>query len=198
MNDEEEQKNNASADYGDDAIKTLEWHEHIRRRPGMYIGKLGDGTYADDGIYVLIKEVIDNSIDEFMMGFGKRIDVTVSPLGEVTVRDFGRGIPLNKVVDVASKMNTGGKYDSAAFQKSIGLNGVGIKAVNALSTRFVVTAVRDGQMKKVEFAKGLVITEHPIEETAEKNGTLVEFTPDVEIFENYAYRDEFVIQMLKN
>ncbi len=198
MNDEEEQKINASADYGDDAIKTLEWHEHIRRRPGMYIGKLGDGSYADDGIYVLIKEVIDNSIDEFMMGFGKRIDVSVSPLGEVTVRDFGRGIPLNKVVDVASKMNTGGKYDSAAFQKSIGLNGVGIKAVNALSTRFVVTAVRDGQMKKVEFAKGLVITEHPIEDTTEKNGTLVEFTPDVEIFENYAYRDEFVIQMLKN
>ncbi len=197
MNEEEEQQQKA-ADYGDDAIKTLEWHEHIRRRPGMYIGKLGDGTYADDGIYVLIKEVIDNSIDEFMMGFGKRIDVTVNPQGEVSVRDFGRGIPLNKVVDVASKMNTGGKYDSAAFQKSIGLNGVGIKAVNALSTNFVVTAVRDGQMKKVEFAKGLVIREHDIEPTTEKNGTLVEFTPDVEIFENYAYRDEFIVQMLKN
>ncbi len=197
MNEEEEQQQTA-ADYGDDAIKTLEWHEHIRRRPGMYIGKLGDGTYADDGIYVLIKEVIDNSIDEFMMGFGKRIDVTVTPQGEVSVRDFGRGIPLNKVVDVASKMNTGGKYDSAAFQKSIGLNGVGIKAVNALSTIFVVTAVRDGQMKKVEFAKGLVVCEHDIEPTTEKNGTLVEFTPDVEIFENYAYRDEFIVQMLKN
>lgn len=198
MNDEEVQHNQAAAEYGDDAIKTLEWHEHIRRRPGMYIGKLGDGTYADDGIYVLIKEVIDNSIDEFMMGFGKRIDVAVNPQGEVSVRDFGRGIPLNKVVDVASKMNTGGKYDSAAFQKSIGLNGVGIKAVNALSTRFVVTAVRDGQMKCVEFSKGIVVREHDIEPTDQKNGTLVEFTPDTEIFENYAYRDEFIVQMLKN
>ena len=198
MNDEEVQHNQAAAEYGDDAIKTLEWHEHIRRRPGMYIGKLGDGTYADDGIYVLIKEVIDNSIDEFMMGFGKRIDVAVNPQGEVSVRDFGRGIPLNKVVDVASKMNTGGKYDSAAFQKSIGLNGVGIKAVNALSTRFVVTAVRDGQMKCVEFSKGIVVREHDIEPTDQKNGTLVEFTPDAEIFENYAYRDEFIVQMLKN
>ena len=198
MNDEEVQHNQAAAEYGDDAIKTLEWHEHIRRRPGMYIGKLGDGTYADDGIYVLIKEVIDNSIDEFMMGFGKRIDVAVNPQGEVSVRDFGRGIPLNKVVDVASKMNTGGKYDSAAIQKSIGLNGVGIKAVNALSTRFVVTAVRDGQMKCVEFSKGIVVREHDIEPTDQKNGTLVEFTPDAEIFENYAYRDEFIVQMLKN
>ena len=198
MNDEEVQHNQAAAEYGDDAIKTLEWHEHIRRRPGMYIGKLGDGTYADDGIYVLIKEVIDNSIDEFMMGFGKRIDVAVNPQGEVSVRDFGRGIPLNKVVDVASKMNTGGKYDSAAFQKSIGLNGVGIKAVNALSMRFVVTAVRDGQMKCVEFSKGIVVREHDIESTDQKNGTLVEFTPDAEIFENYAYRDEFIVQMLKN
>ena len=198
MNDEEVQHNQAAAEYGDDAIKTLEWHEHIRRRPGMYIGKLGDGTYADDGIYVLIKEVIDNSIDEFMMGFGKRIDVAVNPQGEVSVRDFGRGIPLNKVVDVASKMNTGGKYDSAAFQKSIGLNGVGIKAVNALSTRFVVTAVRDGQMKCVEFSKGIVVREHDIEPTDQKNGTLVEFTPDAEIFENYAYREEFIVQMLKN
>lgn len=198
MNEEEQLQNANAADYGDDAIKTLEWHEHIRRRPGMYIGKLGDGTYPDDGIYVLIKEVIDNSIDEFMMGFGKRIDVTVNPQGDVSVRDFGRGIPLNKVVDVASKMNTGGKYDSAAFQKSIGLNGVGIKAVNALSTRFVVTAVRDGQQKKVEFSKGLVVNEHPIEPTTDKNGTLVEFTPDVEIFENYAYREEFIVQMLKN
>ena len=198
MNDEEVQHNQAAAEYGEYAIKTLEWHEHIRRRPGIYIGKLGDGTYADDGIYVLIKEVIDNSIDEFMMGFGKRIDVAVNPQGEVSVRDFGRGIPLNKVVDVASKMNTGGKYDSAAFQKSIGLNGVGIKAVNALSTRFVVTAVRDGQMKCVEFSKGIVVREHDIEPTDQKNGTLVEFTPDAEIFENYAYRDEFIVQMLKN
>ena len=186
------------ASYGEDSIKTLEWQEHIRRRPGMYIGKLGDGTQADDGIYVLIKEVIDNSIDEFMMGFGKRIDVTLSPEGHVSVRDFGRGIPLGSVVDVASKMNTGGKYDNAVFQKSIGLNGVGIKAVNALSTSFTVTAFRDGQMKCVEFSRGKVSSEHPLEETSEKNGTLVQFTPDAEIFENYAFRDEFIIQMLKN
>ncbi|MDD7726035.1 MAG: DNA topoisomerase IV subunit B, partial [Bacteroidales bacterium] len=186
------------ASYGEDSIKTLEWQEHIRRRPGMYIGKLGDGTQADDGIYVLIKEVIDNSIDEFMMGFGKRIDVTLSPDGHVSVRDFGRGIPLGSVVDVASKMNTGGKYDNAVFQKSIGLNGVGIKAVNALSTSFTVTAFRDGQMKCVEFSRGKVSSEHPLEETSEKNGTLVQFTPDAEIFENYAFRDEFIIQMLKN
>ncbi len=188
----------AAAEYGEDSIKTLEWQEHIRRRPGMYIGKLGDGAYADDGIYVLIKEVIDNSIDEFMMGFGKRIDVLLTSDGSVSVRDFGRGIPLGSVVDVASKMNTGGKYDSAVFQKSIGLNGVGIKAVNALSTRFVVSAFRDGQAKVVEFSRGKVVTEHDVMPTQEKNGTRVEFSPDPEIFENFAFRDEFIVQMLKN
>ena len=145
MSETNNTQQNAAANYGEDNIITLEWQEHIRRRPGMYIGKLGDGSFADDGIYVLLKEVIDNSIDEFMMGFGKKIEVNVTPQGNVRVRDYGRGIPLGKVVDVASKMNTGGKYDSAAFQKSIGLNGVGIKAVNALSTSFVVTAHRDGQ-----------------------------------------------------
>lgn len=198
MSETNNTQQNAAANYGEDNIITLEWQEHIRRRPGMYIGKLGDGSFADDGIYVLLKEVIDNSIDEFMMGFGKKIEVNVTPQGNVRVRDYGRGIPLGKVVDVASKMNTGGKYDSAAFQKSIGLNGVGIKAVNALSTSFVVTAHRDGQCKRVEFAMGKVTNEHDIEPTTEKNGTLVEFTPDPSIFENYAYREEFIVQMLKN
>ncbi len=192
------ENNQISAEYTDDSIKTLAWYEHIRRRPGMYIGKLGDGTYADDGIYVLLKEVMDNSIDEFMMGFGKKIEITLTNLKEVCIRDFGRGIPLGKVVDVASKMNTGGKYDSSAFQKSIGLNGVGIKAVNALSTSFVVESYRDGQMKRVEFSKGLVVKEFDIEETNKKNGTSVTFVPDDSIFENYEYREEFITTMLKN
>ena len=193
----EEQKNLQTA-YTDDNIKTLEWWEHIRRRPGMYIGKLGDGTYQDDGIYVLIKEVLDNSIDEFMMGSGKKIEVTISNESDVTIRDYGRGIPLGKVVDVASKINTGGKYDSSAFQKSIGLNGVGIKAVNALSTSFVIESVRDGQKKRVEFSKGLVVVEHDLEPTKERNGTRVMFTPDNTIFENYRFHDDFIIAMLKN
>ncbi len=199
MTDQEPQTTqNTAAAYGEDSIKTLEWQEHIRRRPGMYIGKLGDGTQADDGIYVLIKEVIDNSIDEFMMGFGKRIDVSLTPDGTVTIRDYGRGIPLGSVVDVASKMNTGGKYDNAAFQKSIGLNGVGIKAVNALSTAFSVTAFRDGQMKNANFSRGKLTSQEDILPTTEKNGTLVSFTPDAEIFENFAFREEFITQMLKN
>lgn len=184
-------------DYTEDNIKTLDWHEHIRRRPGMYIGKLGDGTFADDGIYVLLKEVIDNSIDEFMMGNGKSIEVNVTE-GRVSVRDYGRGIPLGKVVDVASKMNTGGKYDSEAFKKSIGLNGVGIKAVNALSSSFIIKSYREGQCKHVDLSKGLVVNELPLEQTNEKNGTYIEFTPDKAIFENYLYRDEFIEQMLKN
>lgn len=142
-----------SANYNEDDIRTLDWKEHIRRRPGMYIGKLGDGTNSDDGIYVLLKEVLDNAIDEFMMGFGKQIDVTIED-GTVSVRDFGRGVPLGKVVDVASKMNTGGKYDSKAFKKSVGLNGVGIKAVNALSTFFEIQSVRDGELKHAIFSKG--------------------------------------------
>ncbi len=183
--------------YSEDAIRTLDWKEHIRRRPGMYIGKLGDGTFADDGIYVLLKEVMDNSIDEFMMGNGKKIEVTVQE-GRVTVRDYGRGIPLGKVIDVASKMNTGAKYDSKAFKKSVGLNGVGIKAVNALSTDFVVQAYREGESKRVDFSRGEVVTDHELSTSNEKNGTYISFTPDVEIFENYRFQDEYIETLLRN
>lgn len=189
------------AEYTEDDIKTLDWRQHIRMRPGMYIGKLGDGTTADDGIYVLIKEVLDNSVDEFMMGFGRRIEVTVGITeagGSASVRDYGRGIPLGKVVDVASKINTGGKYDSKAFQKSVGLNGVGIKAVNALSSEFTIESYRDGQCKRARFARGVLTEEFPIEPTEQANGTLVTFTPDPEIFREYAFRDTFIIPLLKN
>ncbi len=186
-----------SANYNEDDIRTLDWKEHIRRRPGMYIGKLGDGTNSDDGIYVLLKEVLDNAIDEFMMGFGKQIDVTIVD-GTVSVRDFGRGVPLGKVVDVASKMNTGGKYDSKAFKKSVGLNGVGIKAVNALSTFFEIQSVRDGELKHAIFSKGELTEETPVESTDMPNGTLVRFTPDPSIFRDYLYRDEFIEPLLKN
>ena len=189
--------NKAAVNYSEDNIVTLEWQEHIRRRPGMYIGKLGDGTTSDDGIYVLLKEVLDNAIDEYMMGFGKQIVVDIVD-GKVVVRDYGRGIPLEKVVDVASKMNTGAKYDSAAFKKSVGLNGVGIKAVNALSTSFVVESVRDGQCKHVEFSKGIITDEHDICATDQPNGTMVTFIPDAEIFRDYLYREEFVVPLLKN
>ncbi|MBP5365651.1 MAG: type IIA DNA topoisomerase subunit B [Bacteroidales bacterium] len=185
-------------DYIDDNIIHLEWYEHIRLRPGMYIGKLGDGTYEDDGIYVLLKEVIDNSIDEFMMGCGTKIEVNVTDLSRVSIRDYGRGIPLGKVVDVASQINTGGKYDNKAFKKSIGLNGVGIKAVNALSTSFVIESIRDGQKKRAEFSKGQVVKEYDLEPTKEKNGTRVTFEPDNTIFENYQYHDDFIVKMLKN
>ena len=183
--------------YSEDAIRTLDWQEHIRKRPGMYIGKLGDGSYPDDGIYVLLKEVMDNAIDEYMMGFGKKVQITVEE-GAVTIRDFGRGIPLGKVVDVASKMNTGAKYDDKVFKKSVGLNGVGIKAVNALSTKFVVQAFREGQCKNVEFSKGLVVEEAEIVPTNEPNGTKVSFYPDNSIFENYQYREDYIETMLKN
>lgn len=183
--------------YTEDNIKTLEWQEHIRRRPGMYIGKLGDGSHSDDGIYVLLKEAMDNSIDEYMMGFGKTIDVTVRD-GKVAVRDQGRGIPLGKVVDVASKMNTGGKYDSKAFKKSVGLNGVGIKAVNALSTYFRVSSYRDGEMKTVEFECGNITNESPIMPTEEPNGTLTEFVPDGTIFRDYQYQQDYIEPLLKN
>ncbi len=183
--------------YSDDDIKTLDWMEHIRRRPGMYIGKLGDGSYADDGIYVLLKEVLDNSIDEYMMGFGKTIEVTISD-GTVTVRDYGRGVPLGKVVDVSSKMNTGAKYDSKAFKKSVGLNGVGIKAVNALSSYFLITSCRDGECKRVEYNKAVIIDESDIQPTQEANGTKVVFVPDNTIFKDYQYKDEFVETLLKN
>lgn len=186
-----------SIEYTEDDIVTLDWKEHIRRRPGMYIGKLGDGTSSDDGIYVLLKEVLDNAIDEFMMGFGKQVTVDVTET-TVTVRDHGRGIPLEKVVDVSSKMNTGAKYDSKAFKKSVGLNGVGIKAVNALSTDFYIESTRDGQCKQVHFSCGEVISESEIKPSEEPNGTLVRFTPDASIFRDYSYREEFIVSLLKN
>ena len=188
---------NFDAEYEDDNIQTLEWQEHVRMRPGMYIGKLGDGSSADDGIYILLKEVIDNSIDEFVMGAGKQIEVRIEE-NKVSVRDFGRGIPLGKVVDVVSKMNTGGKYDSRAFKKSVGLNGVGTKAVNALSSYFYVASVRDGQRKSATFSLGVLQEESPLEASSEKRGTLVEFVPDGTIFKNYKFRSEYVVRMLKN
>src|SRR6202008_1922914 len=183
--------------YDEDSIKSLDWKYYIRMRPGMYIGKLGDGSVFDDGIYVLIKEVMDNSIDEFMMGEGKRIDINVKE-GIVSIRDFGRGIPLGKVVDVVSKINTGGKYDSEAFKKSIGLNGVGTKAVNALSNSFKVTSFRDGQSKTVEFARGEIIKEHKLAKSNEPNGTYVEFKPDDSIFKKYHYVHEYIDKMVWN
>lgn len=185
------------SNYTGDDIVTLDWKEHIRRRPGMYIGKLGDGTTSDDGIYVLLKEVMDNAIDEYMMGFGKQVLVDVSE-HSVSIRDFGRGIPLDKVMDVSSKMNTGAKYDSKAFKKSVGLNGVGIKAVNALSQTFTIRSVRDGQAKPIVYCKGEVVDDCTIVDTDEPNGTLVEFVPDATIFRDYRYRDEFIVPLLKN
>lgn len=183
--------------YTEENIRSLDWKEHIRMRPGMYIGKLGDGSSPDDGIYILIKEVIDNSIDEFVMGSGKTIEVTVRDK-TVTVRDYGRGIPLGKVVDVVSKMNTGGKYDSKAFKKSVGLNGVGTKAVNALSNFFRVESVRDGQLKSAEFSAGNLVEESEVEETTRRKGTKVTFIADETIFKNYKFRKEYIERMLKN
>lgn len=185
------------ASYDESNIVTLKWNEHIRRRPGMYIGKLGDGSNSDDGIYVLLKEVLDNSIDEYMMGYGRQISVDVTET-TVTVRDQGRGIPLGKLVEASSRMNTGGKYDSKAFHKSAGLNGVGIKAVNALSTSFIISSVRDGKKKTVTYARGEVVEETPVFDTDEPNGTMVQFTPDSELFKGYRYRDEFIIPLVKN
>jgi len=183
--------------YDEDSIRSLDPLEHVRLRPGMYIGKLGDGSSADDGIYVLLKEVIDNSIDEFIMGAGKTIDVKIND-NKVEVRDYGRGIPLGKVVDVVSKMNTGGKYDSRAFKKSIGLNGVGTKAVNALSAYFKVESVRDNQSKSASFERGILKEESPIEETTKRRGTEIVFIPDDTIFKNFKFRNEYVVRMLKN
>ncbi len=185
------------ANYDEDKIQTLEWQEHIRRRPGMYIGKLGDGTSADDGIYVLLKEVLDNSIDEFMMGFGKKIVIEIDQ-ERVMVRDFGRGIPLGKLEDVASKMNTGAKYDSKVFKKSVGLNGVGIKAVNALSSDFVIKAIREGQAKVIRFSKGIKVDEENQEGIDEPNGTIISFEPDQSVFRKYHYINDFVVNMIKN
>ena len=183
--------------YNDDSIKSLDWKEHIRLRPGMYIGKLGDGSSLDDGIYVLLKESIDNCIDEYVMGFGKKIEITIKDR-MVRVRDYGRGIPLGKVVDVVSKINTGAKYDSVAFKKSVGLNGVGTKAVNALSSYFKVQSVRDGKLKMAEFEKGNLTNETEITDTNDSKGTLVQFFPDEAIFGNYKFISEYVEKMLWN
>lgn len=183
--------------YTEDNIRSLDWKEHIRMRPGMYIGKLGDGSSADDGIYILLKEVLDNSIDEFVMGAGKTIEISIQG-NKVIVRDYGRGIPLGKVVDVVSKMNTGGKYDSKAFKKSVGLNGVGTKAVNALSTYFRVESTRDGKSASAEFEQGTLTNEEFLDETSRRKGTKVSFVPDETIFKNYKYRNEYVSKMLKN
>ncbi|OKY86566.1 MAG: DNA topoisomerase IV [Bacteroidales bacterium 52_46] len=197
--DDEQQNANAREEvaYTEDNIVTLDWREHIRRRPGMYIGKLGDGSNFDDGIYVLLKEVLDNSIDEYMMGYGKQITVDVTET-TVAVRDYGRGIPLGKLIEVASKMNTGGKYDSKAFKKSVGLNGVGIKAVNALSSDFIIKSVRDGQARQAVFCEGKLVSEEEPFATDEPNGTYVNFTPDSTIFRDYAYREEYIVPLFKN
>jgi len=183
--------------YTEDNIRSLDWKEHIRMRPGMYIGKLGDGSSADDGIYILVKEVLDNSIDEYVMGAGKTIEISIQG-SKVTVRDYGRGIPLGKVVDVVSKMNTGGKYDSKAFKKSVGLNGVGTKAVNALSSYFRVESTREGKSASAEFSQGNLGEQEFLEETSRRKGTKVQFIPDETIFKNYKFRNEYVSKMLKN
>ena len=183
--------------YTEDNIRSLDWKEHIRMRPGMYIGKLGDGSSPDDGIYILLKEVLDNSIDEFVMGAGRTIEVSINHT-KVTVRDFGRGIPLGKVVDVVSKMNTGGKYDSKAFKKAVGLNGVGTKAVNALSEYFRVESTRDGYSVAAEFNQGSLINHEDKIESSRRKGTKVAFIPDQSIFKNFKYRNEYISRMLKN
>lgn len=188
----------AEGNYTEDSIKSLDWKEHIRMRPGMYIGKLGDGTAADDGIYILLKEVIDNSIDEFVMGHGNKIEIKADG-GTLSVRDYGRGVPLGKLFDVAAKINTGAKYDSEAFKKSVGLNGVGIKAVNALSASFVIQAFREGRTRRIEFARGeLVKMDETEQATSEANGTWLQFTPDPTLFVNYRFRDEYIENMIWN
>src|SRR5690606_10897134 len=187
----------AQDQYTEDNIRSLDWKEHIRLRPGMYIGKLGDGSSADDGIYILLKEVIDNSIDEFVMGGGKTIEINIKDK-TVHVRDYGRGIPLGKIVDVVSKMNTGGKYDTRAFKKSVGLNGVGTKAVNALSSFFQVESIREGQSRSATFETGNLTNEEQLQESNKRRGTRVSFVPDEGIFKKYKYRNEYVERMLKN
>ncbi len=187
----------AEVEYTEEHIKSLDWKEHIRMRPGMYIGKLGNGSSYDDGIYILIKEVVDNSIDEYVMGYGRKIDITVED-GAVMVRDYGRGVPLGKLVDVVSKINTGAKYDSKAFKKSVGLNGVGTKAVNALSDYFEIESIRDGKIKKAAFERGVLLKEEDAHDDEVRNGTIVRFTPDPEIFKNYRYKSEYIERMLWN
>ena len=186
-----------TAKYSEDTIRTLDWKEHIRKRPGMYIGKLGDGSSPDDGIYILLKEVIDNSIDEYMMGFGKTIEVKVNE-HQVSIRDYGRGVPLGKVVDVASKMNTGAKYDSKVFKKSVGLNGVGIKAVNALSSLFTIESYREGKVKMADFSEGELVKNHPQRNSSEKNCTQIVFEPDPTMFGKFNFIDEYIEAMLRN
>ncbi|MCK9301601.1 MAG: ATP-binding protein, partial [Bacteroidales bacterium] len=187
----------ASMEYSEDKVISLKWNEHIRLRPGMYIGKLGDGSSPDDGIYILIKEIIDNSIDEFMMGYGKTVEINITD-NSVAVRDYGRGIPLNKLKDCVSQINTGAKYDSSVFKKSVGLNGVGAKAVNALSSYFKAVAYRNGESKTVEFKEGEVINDNNIELTQEKNGTYIYFTPDQKLFGKYHFIEEYIDDLLWN
>ncbi len=186
-----------TANYSEETIRTLDWKEHIRKRPGMYIGKLGDGSSPDDGVYVLLKEVIDNCIDEYMMGFGKTIEVIIDE-HQVSIRDYGRGVPLGKVVDVASKMNTGAKYDSKVFKKSVGLNGVGIKAVNALSSNFIINSYREGKVKRAEFSEGEILKNHSQKNSSEKNGTQISFEPDPTMFGKFNFIDEYIEAMLRN
>jgi topoisomerase-4 subunit B len=183
--------------YTEDSIKSLDWKEHIRTRPGMYIGKLGDGSAKDDGIYILVKEIVDNAIDEYVMGFGKKVDIDITE-NHVRIRDYGRGIPLGKVLECVSKINTGGKYDSKAFKKSVGLNGVGSKAVNALSEKFKIQSVREGRVKIAEYEKGELVKEHKETNTNEPNGTMVEFTPDNSIFENYNFIPDYLDKLFWN
>lgn len=185
----------AQVKYTEDNIRSLDWKEHIRLRPGMYIGKLGDGSAADDGIYILIKEVLDNSIDEYVMGHGKTIEVDILD-GMVRIRDYGRGIPLGKVVDCVSKINTGGKYDSKAFKKSVGLNGVGTKAVNALSSNFKVQSMREGKMKTAEFERGELTLDAKLQKTAMQNGTNIEFVPDDKIFKKFKFELAYIEEQL--
>ena len=186
-----------TAVYSEDTIRTLDWKEHIRKRPGMYIGKLGDGSSLDDGIYLLIKEVLDNAVDEYMMGFGKHIEIEINEK-KVTIRDYGRGVPLGKLVDVASKMNTGAKYDSRVFKKSVGLNGVGIKAVNALSSSFIIESYREKEFRMAEFARGELITDQALASSVEDNGTRVVFTPDYDIFGKFRFIPEYLERMIRN
>jgi topoisomerase-4 subunit B len=191
-------ENTKISTYTEDNIRSLDWREHIRLRPGMYIGKLGNGSAADDGIYILFKEIIDNSIDEYAMGVGKKIDIQLADDGEMTIRDYGRGIPLGKVVDCVSKINTGGKYDSDAFQKSVGLNGVGTKAVNALSSYFRVQSFREGQTKVAEFSGGILLKESGLEKSDEPDGTLITFMADATIFKNFKFNEDFLIEQIWN
>ena len=186
-----------SENYNEDSIRSLDWKEHIRLRPGMYIGKMGNGSSPDDGIYILLKEVIDNSIDEFVMGNGKSIEVSVKN-NKVTVRDYGRGIPLGKVIDCVSKINTGAKYDSKVFKKSVGLNGVGTKAANALSSFFKIKSVRDGKSKLVEFERGAIVNDEPIQDNSSRKGTKVTFVPDEKLFGNYKFLNDYIEKMMWN